>query len=259
MHELVYWGAGGLFTAAVLVRLADALPVPEFKLEQDQRKSSGTSASDDVGPDNAGEAPGMGKSFPSANFSSSDSLPIVEEIVGVDTSDLNFSDATAGARGAQTWPAASASSASSSSATASSQVQPNGGKLQSKENDGALGSRLLVEKALGLNDELRDQMKRHVKEEMARQQEKGLANMDYDEPISAVKLLEWVIFACIVVLALYALNEYTQGDFGRVLAGMFPKEAKALGLTSYLERRGMEQQQAASTTAGPGNLSGAEL
>lgn len=257
MHELVYWGAGGLFTAAVLVRLADALPVPEFKLEQDQRKSSGTSASDDVGPDNAGEAPGMGKSFPSANFSSSDSLPIVEEIVGVDTSDLNLSenlsDATAAAA------AASASSASSSSATASSQVQPNGGKLQSKENDGALGSRLLVEKALGLNDELRDQMKRHVKEEMARQQEKGLANMDYDEPISAVKLLEWVIFACIVVLALYALNEYTQGDFGRVLAGMFPKEAKALGLTSYLERRGMEQQQAASTTAGPGNLSGAEL
>ena len=234
MHELAWYGLAGLVAAVTLVSCADKLPVPDFKVDvgdevdDNAEADASPSTSERVGGAGAGAGAGLGlSSFPSSKFSSSDSLNIVEEIVGVDTSDLNLGDA--GVSGVLRTKAAK---------------EEEGGRKVKKDSNNA--SRILVEKALGLNDEMRDKMQRQVKQEMAKNKDRGLANMDYVEPINVVKMIEWIIFVGLMILGCYALNEYSQGDFGRVVAGMFPREVKALGLQEFLERKGVSAQQTPS-------------
>ena len=39
-----------------------------------------------------------------------------------------------------------------------------------------------------------------------------------------------------ILIGVWSLNEYTNGDFGRVIAGLFPREIETLGLKKVLEQ-----------------------
>ncbi len=66
----------------------------------------------------------------------------------------------------------------------------------------------------------------------------------------------WFIFLVLVGALLYFCNINSNGDVGRVLAGMFPKEFETLGLKKYLERISSRQS---TTTASAIELPGNEL
>jgi len=235
MHELFYYAGGGLFACVVLVNLVDRLPLPEFKIDGDRQSSEHDADSARSAQSKQTDGSPL-KSFPSACFSSTDSMYIVEEIVDVDTSDLNLpsGEDRKDPEGDET------SKTMHGKVHYSKKSNP---ELQRKENASAIGSsKLLVEKALGLSDAMREQMRHEVKERMAKSKDGDLLSAtDSVEPLNAVKVLEWLIFLCIMGLGCYALNEYTKGDFGRVVAGFFPRETAALGLQRYLETKHLTQ------------------
>ena len=57
-----------------------------------------------------------------------------------------------------------------------------------------------------------------------------------DEPTNWVKILDTCIFLVMVAVFFYFVQLSTQGNFGRVLAGIFPREFETLGLKQYMER-----------------------
>jgi len=62
------------------------------------------------------------------------------------------------------------------------------------------------------------------------------SNKSSPDTINPVKIIEWIIFLSLLFGAFYFSNIATNGDLGRVLAGLFPREFKALGLKDYLEK-----------------------
>jgi len=236
MQDLIISGALGLIAAAVVVRYANDLPIPAFNFGEGEVDGA-------EGMDGAVKGPVT--KFPSANSFSSNSSEeqIKEEIVGVDTSDVSPEDLSPLPRGELLAQNSSAEDASGSSARGVSGGRIEKGPatasgkavLQKKENRSPLGSREAFEKVFGITTAMKEEMK----DEMKRQMKKGSLNerMETVDPgASIVKLVEWGIFIFIVCAGIFALNEYTQGDFGRVVAGLFPREVAALGLKDFLEK-----------------------
>ena len=57
-----------------------------------------------------------------------------------------------------------------------------------------------------------------------------------EEPANWFKILDGFVIISLIAVFCYFFNHSTNGDFGRVLAGLFPREFKALGLKEYLEK-----------------------
>ena len=57
-----------------------------------------------------------------------------------------------------------------------------------------------------------------------------------DQPTNWVKILDTCIFLVMIAVFCYFVQLSTQGNFGRVLAGIFPREFETLGLKQYMER-----------------------
>jgi hypothetical protein len=227
MQDLIISGALGLIAAAVVVRYANDVPIPAFNFGEGEGECA-------EGKDGALKCPVT--KFPSANSFSSNlsEEQILEEIVGVDTSDVSPEDLSPLPRGALLTQNNIAEDASAGSVRGISggRIEKGpaaGGKLQKQEN------REAFEKVFGITAGMKEEMK----EEMKRQLEKGSLNErteTVDPGASIVKLVEWGIFIFIFCAGIFALNEYTQGDFGRVVAGLFPREVAALGLKDFLEK-----------------------
>lgn len=227
MQDLIISGALGLIAAAVVVRYANDVPIPAFDFGEGEGECA-------EGKDGALKCPVT--KFPSANSFSSNlsEEEILEEIVGVDTSDVSPEDLSPLPRGALLTQNNIAEDASGGSVRRISggRIEKGpaaGGELQKQEN------REAFEKVFGITAGMKEEMK----EEMKRHLEKGSLDErteTVDPGASIVKLVEWGIFIFIFCAGIFALNEYTQGDFGRVVAGLFPREVAALGLKDFLEK-----------------------
>ena len=57
-----------------------------------------------------------------------------------------------------------------------------------------------------------------------------------EEPANWFKILDGFVIVSLIAVFCYFFNHSTNGDFGRILAGLFPREFKALGLKDYLEK-----------------------
>ena len=64
----------------------------------------------------------------------------------------------------------------------------------------------------------------------------GSTTTTFDEPTNWVKILDTCIFLIMIAVFCYFVQLSTQGNFGRVLAGIFPREFETLGLKTYMER-----------------------
>lgn len=62
------------------------------------------------------------------------------------------------------------------------------------------------------------------------------APADLEEPWNWFKILDGFVIFILLAIFCYFFNVSTNGDFGRVLVGLFPKEFEALGLKEYFER-----------------------
>ena len=79
----------------------------------------------------------------------------------------------------------------------------------------------------------------------ADQRDKGIKTLEQqrlldDPPMSWFRVFDILIWIILLVAGCWALNEHTQGNAGRVLMGMFPKEVKAMGAEDYLQRYGLD-------------------
>jgi len=64
----------------------------------------------------------------------------------------------------------------------------------------------------------------------------GLAGAFVDEPTRWTTWIDRFVVLVLLGALCYALQVSTEGTFGRVLAGILPREMEALGLKNYLER-----------------------
>ena len=55
-------------------------------------------------------------------------------------------------------------------------------------------------------------------------------------PVNWFKILDGFVIVILLALFFYFFNSSTNGDFARVLVGLFPREFEALGLKEYFER-----------------------
>ncbi len=72
-----------------------------------------------------------------------------------------------------------------------------------------------------------------LRESLKQGQRSALAQGD---GISIYKIIDWILIISAVLGLAYLLNKSTSGDFMRVIVGIFPTEAKALGIKDYFER-----------------------
>lgn len=61
-------------------------------------------------------------------------------------------------------------------------------------------------------------------------------NFSYEERVNWFKLLDGFILLILFAVFCFFFNHSTNGDFGRVIVGLFPREFEALGLKEILER-----------------------
>lgn len=69
--------------------------------------------------------------------------------------------------------------------------------------------------------------------------EQNYLNCPVDDAIDAsdfYRTLDWVVYLVAGIMACYAVNVYTRGDFGRILLGFFPNEFDSLKLKEYLQK-----------------------
>ena len=57
-----------------------------------------------------------------------------------------------------------------------------------------------------------------------------------DNFTSWIKMLDWAVFLFAIVFIVFLINQQTNGDFARILAGIFPREFEALGLKARIEK-----------------------
>lgn len=62
------------------------------------------------------------------------------------------------------------------------------------------------------------------------------AGLQDDQPVNWFKVLDGLIIFVLFAMFCYFFNFSTNGDFGRVIVALFPREFKALGLKERLER-----------------------
>jgi hypothetical protein len=83
---------------------------------------------------------------------------------------------------------------------------------------------------------------REAIEKVRDQQRRGLSavEIEMEEPFmkSAVRGLEWIVYALCAYGFFYSVNIFTGGDAGRMLCGMFPREMELIGATEYLRSFG---------------------
>ncbi len=86
-----------------------------------------------------------------------------------------------------------------------------------------------LRKKIGVSDEL-------VRESFRDGRSKTSPSTSYDEGTNIFKLLDKVLLFAAIFGLCYLINKSTNGDFMRAVVGMFPKEAKTLGVKDYFER-----------------------
>ena len=96
--------------------------------------------------------------------------------------------------------------------------------------------------------ELTPEEKQKVKRKLLKVQNLlGISENDIDKVIESpndididglswIKILEWLIFIALIVAGGYFLNLSTNGEFGHILLGLFPREIETLNLREYFER-----------------------
>ena len=57
-----------------------------------------------------------------------------------------------------------------------------------------------------------------------------------DEPYNWARSFDFIILAILIGIFCFCVNKSTDGNFGRIVAAIFPREFGALGLKEYLER-----------------------
>lgn len=73
---------------------------------------------------------------------------------------------------------------------------------------------------------------------------------EIDEPVNWFKILDGFVIIILLAICCYFFNHSTNGDFGRILVGLFPKEFKALGLKEYFEKLSPNDPRSADTGLG---------
>ena len=61
-------------------------------------------------------------------------------------------------------------------------------------------------------------------------------NHNLEDSLSIWKMVDWFIYLALFCGFCYFFNVSTNGDFGRVIAGLFPREIETLGLKKVLEQ-----------------------
>jgi hypothetical protein len=70
------------------------------------------------------------------------------------------------------------------------------------------------------------------------------------QQVNLIKAFDWVLFIGLIIMGAWAANEMSDGDAGRVLAAMFPKETTALGLKDFLEGYSSRTNTGSAESAG---------
>ena len=103
--------------------------------------------------------------------------------------------------------------------------------LNESNDDDIVKKTQFLQKKFGVSEA---DIKNAIKQTRKDLNDKNSFNMD--ESISIWKIVDWIVYIILIVAACYFFNVSTKGDFGRVLAGMFPREFETLGLKKYIER-----------------------
>jgi len=87
-----------------------------------------------------------------------------------------------------------------------------------------------LQKKFGIGE---DDIKRAIKDTR-----KDLLNKNHnlEDSLSIWKMVDWFIYLALFCGFCYFFNVSTNGDFGRVIAGLFPREIETLGLKKVLEQ-----------------------
>lgn len=109
--------------------------------------------------------------------------------------------------------------------------------LNESNDENLIKKTQFLQKKFGVSE---DDIKKAIKQTRNElNDKKGFSNMD--ESISIWKMIDWFVYIVLIFGACYFFNVSTKGDFGRVLAGMFPREFETLGLKKYLEKLNTKQ------------------
>lgn len=88
-----------------------------------------------------------------------------------------------------------------------------------------------LQKVLGVSEtEVRDAIKTKLDD-----QRNGIPDLT-EQRSSIIKIVEWGLFVGMIGAGLFALNSVSEGNFARIMVGIFPVEFEALGLKEYFER-----------------------
>jgi hypothetical protein len=104
-------------------------------------------------------------------------------------------------------------------------------KYLSEDNEEKLIKKTaFLQKKFGIGE---DDIKRAIKDTR-----KDLLNKNHnlEDSLSIWKMVDWFIYLALFCGFCYFFNVSTNGDFGRVIAGLFPREIETLGLKKVLEQ-----------------------
>ena len=104
-------------------------------------------------------------------------------------------------------------------------------KYLSEDNEEKLIKKTaFLQKKFGIGE---DDIKRAIKDTR-----KDLLNKNHnlEDSLSIWKMVDWFIYLALICGFCYFFNVSTNGDFGRVIAGLFPREFETLGLKTVLEQ-----------------------
>ena len=104
-------------------------------------------------------------------------------------------------------------------------------KYLSEDNEEKLIKKTaFLQKKFGIGE---DDIKRAIKDTR-----KDLLNKNHnlEDSLSIWKMVDWFIYLALFCGFCYFFNVSTNGDFGRVVAGLFPREIETLGLKKVLEQ-----------------------
>jgi hypothetical protein len=95
-----------------------------------------------------------------------------------------------------------------------------------------------IKSLLGMTEEeMRDAIRStNAKIEQSNNNFDNNTNTDFDNVSFLIKFADYFFLIFIIAVLSYGLNETTQGEFGRFLLALFPKEFEALKLSKYLKK-----------------------
>lgn len=89
-----------------------------------------------------------------------------------------------------------------------------------------------VQNLLGLSDDQMGTAIENTNEQLA--QSVDTSQLDVSDNLN--RLVDGFVFLVGVAFCCYAINVFSQGDFGRMMAGLFPEEAESLKIRDFLNR-----------------------